>query len=132
VLPALARVGVEPESEALTLATELGLRVSEGPVTGVQVKSVLAGGAGAAAGLSAGDEILAVDGWRVRRLDDALAWIRTGAAFELLVVRQQRVRMLRVAERTADRRNGAASRGLKLATNPTAATLARRAAWLGK
>ena len=132
VLPALARVGVEPETEPLTLATELGLRVSEGPVTGIQVKSVLAGGAGAAAGLSAGDEILAVDGWRVRRLDDALSWVRTGAAFELLVVRQQRVRTLRVAERAADRRNDAASRGLKLAANPTAATLARRAAWLGK
>ncbi|MBW8778106.1 MAG: M61 family metallopeptidase [Burkholderiales bacterium] len=132
VLPALARVGVEPESEALTLATELGLRVSEGPVTGIQVKAVLAGGAGAAAGLSAGDEILAVDGWRVRRLDDALAWIRTGAAFELLVVRQQRVRGLRVAERAADRRADAASRGLKLAANPNAATLARRASWLGQ
>jgi len=132
VLPALARVGVEPENEALTLATELGLRVSEGPVTGIQVKSVLAGGAGAAAGLSAGDEILAVDGWRVRRLDDALAWIRTGAAFELLVVRQQRVRTLRVAERAADRRADAASRGLKLAANPNAATLARRGAWLGR
>jgi len=132
VLPALARVGVEPESEALALATELGLRVSEGPVTGIQVKSVLAGGVGAAAGLSAGDEILAVDGWRVRRLDDALAWIRTGAAFELLVVRQQRVRTLRVAERSADLRNDAAPRSLKLAANPTAATLARRASWLGR
>jgi len=132
VLPALARVGVEPESEALALPTELGLRLSEGPVTGIQVKSVLAGGAGAAAGLSAGDEILAVDGWRVRRLDDALSWIRTGAAFELLVVRQQRVRTLRVAERAGDRRAEAASRSLKLAANPTAATLARRANWLGR
>ena len=132
VLPALARVGVEPENEALTLATELGLRLAEGPVTGIQVKSVLAGGAGAAAGLSAGDEILAVDGWRVRRLDDALSWIRTGVAFELLVVRQQRVRTLRVGERAADRRADAASRGLKLAANPNAATLARRTSWLGK
>ena len=132
VLTALARVGVEPDVEPLTLATELGLRVSDGPITGVQVKSVLAGGAGAAAGLSAGDEILAVDGWRVRRLDDALAWIRTGAALELLVVRQQRVRTLEVAERGADQRGAAASRGLKLAANPNAATLARRTAWLGK
>ena len=93
---------------------------------------MLAGGAGATAGLSAGDEILAVDGWRVRRLDDALAWIRTGAAFELLVVRQQRVRTLRVAERDTGHRDEAASRSLKLAANPTAATLARRTAWLGR
>ena len=132
VVAALARVGVEPELEALNLATELGVRLSEGPVTGVQVKAVLAGGAGAAAGLSAGDEILAVDGWRVRRLDEAQAWIRTGAAFELLVVRQQRVRTLRVADRLSDRRSDAASRSLKLSATPNAATLARRNGWLGK
>ncbi len=132
VLTALARVGIEPEVEALNLATELGLRLSEGPVTGVQVKAVLAGGAGAAAELSAGDEILAVDGWRVRRLDDALAWIRTGAAFDLLVVRQQRVRTLRVADRLSDRRSDAASRSLRLSATPNAATLARRNGWLGK
>ena len=132
VVPALARVGVEPELEALDLATELGVRLSEGPVSGIQVKAVLAGGAGAAAGLSAGDEILAVDGWRVRRLDDALAWIRTGSGFELLVVRQQRVRTLRVADRLSDRRSEAASRGLKLSPSPNAATLARRNGWLGK
>ena len=132
VLGALGRVGVEVDVEASGLATELGLRLSEGPVTGIQVKAVLAGSAGAAAGLSAGDEILAVDGWRVRRLDDALAWIRTGAAFDLLVVRQQRVRTLRVAERNGDQRNDAAPRGLKLSASPNAATLARRNGWLGK
>jgi predicted metalloprotease with PDZ domain len=132
VLPALARVGVEPDVEALTLATELGVRLSEGPVTGSQVKVVLAGGAGAAAGLSAGDEILAVDGWRVRRLDDALAWIRTGAAFDLLVVRRQRVCTLRVAERGGEQRGEAASRGLKLSATPNAAARGRREAWLGK
>ena len=132
VLPALARVGVEPDVEALNLATELGLRLSEGPTTGIQVKVVLAGGAGAAAGLSAGDEILAVDGWRVRRLDDALSWIRTGAAFDLLVVRQQRVRTLRVADRSRDQRGDAAPRGLKLSASPNAATRARRDGWLGK
>ena len=132
VLAALARVGIEPEPENLTLATELGVRVSEGPITGVQVKAVLAGGVGSAAGLSAGDEILAVDGWRVRRLDEALAWIRTGAAFELLVVRQQRVRTLRVADRSAAQRGDAQSRGLRLSANPNAATLGRRNGWLGK
>jgi len=129
---ALARVGVEPDLEPLTLATELGIRVSEGPVTGVQVKAVLAGGVGAATGLSAGDEILAVDGWRVRRLDDALLWLRTGEPFELLVVRQQRVRTLTVPERSPEHRVGASSRGLKLGANPNAATLARRTGWLGK
>ena len=132
VLPALGRMGVELDVEALNLAAELGLRVSEGPITGVQVKSVLAGGVGAVAGLSAADEILAVDGWRVRRLDDALAWLHAGAAFDLLVVRQQRVLTLRVGERSADQRHDAAPRNLKLAAAPNAATRARRASWLGQ
>jgi predicted metalloprotease with PDZ domain len=132
VLPSLARVGVEPDVEALNLATELGLRLSEGPITGIQVKVVLAGGVGAAAGLSAGDEILAVDGWRVRRLDEALSWIRTGAAFDLLVVRQQRVRTLRVADRRSDQRTDATPRSLKLSASPNAAIRARRDGWLGK
>jgi predicted metalloprotease with PDZ domain len=131
VLPALAKVGVEPESEALNLATELGVRLSEGPVTGIQVRSVLAGGAAAAAGLSSGDEILAVDGWRVRRLDDAVAWLRTGAAFELLVVRQQRILTLRVAERSGAQRGDSASRTLKLSATPNALTRKRRTGWIG-
>ena len=132
VLPALAKTGVELDQEPLTLAAELGLRLAEGPVTGIQVKSVLAGGAAAAAGVSAGDEILAVDGWRVRRLDDAQGWLRAGAGFELLVVRQQRVLTLRVAERAADARADATPRSLKLAAAPAAAVRARRVAWIGQ
>jgi predicted metalloprotease with PDZ domain len=132
VLPALAKAGVELEHEPLALAAELGLRLAEGPVTGVQVKSVLAGGAAAAAGVSAGDEILAVDGWRVRRLDDAQGWLRAGAGFELLVVRQQRVLTLRVPERTADARADATPRSLKLAAAPAAPVRARRVAWIGQ
>jgi predicted metalloprotease with PDZ domain len=41
--------------------------------------------------VSAGDELLAVDRWRVRRLDDAQQWLTVGAPFELLLVRGQRV-----------------------------------------
>jgi predicted metalloprotease with PDZ domain len=132
VLPALAKMGVELEHEPLTLAAELGLRLAEGPVTGIQVKSVLAGGAAAAAGVSAGDEILAVDGWRVRRLDDAQGWLRAGAALELLVVRQQRVLTLRVPERAADARLDATPRSLKLVAAPPAPVRARRVAWIGQ
>jgi predicted metalloprotease with PDZ domain len=132
LLPALAKFGVEPESEALNLATELGIKVAEGPITGVQVKSVLAGGPAAAAGLSAGDELLAVDGWRVRRLDETTGWLRTGDACELLVVRRQRVRTLKVAARDAAQRAQATPTGLKLAAAPNAQARARRAGWLGQ
>ncbi|WP_137733776.1 M61 family metallopeptidase, partial [Pseudaquabacterium pictum] len=57
----LTAIGVHSQPERAGLAASLGLRLSEGPVSGVQVKSVLAGGAAVAAGLSAGDELLAID-----------------------------------------------------------------------
>jgi predicted metalloprotease with PDZ domain len=41
---------------------------------------VLRGSAAEAAGLCAGDELLAVQGWRVRRLDDAVQWLAQAAA----------------------------------------------------
>jgi predicted metalloprotease with PDZ domain len=80
----------------------------------VQVKAVLAGGPGAAAGVSAGDELLAVDGWRIRRLDDALAWLRPGAPFDLLLVRDQRVQTRCACSRNPTdrwRHGGAAASG---------------------
>jgi predicted metalloprotease with PDZ domain len=132
LLPELGRLGVEPEADTLSLATELGLRASEGPITGVVVKTVLAGGVAAAAGVSSGDEILAIDGWRIRRLDDAQGWLRTGDACELLVVRRQRMLTLRVPARDAGHRSAASPIGLKLAAAPNAQTRARRAAWLGQ
>lgn len=92
----LADLGIQWRTERTGLAASLGLRLSEGAVSGVQVKTVLAGGAAAAAGVSAGDELLAVDGWRIRRLDDALGWIEPAQGFALLLVRDQRVITLTV------------------------------------
>ena len=83
--------GVQLRTERAGFAASLGLRLAEGPVSGVQVRAVMTGSAGAAAGLAAGDELLAVDGWRIRRLDDALAWVAPAQPFELLLVRDQRV-----------------------------------------
>ena len=68
----------------------------------------------------------------MRRLDDAISWLRPGAAFEMLIVRQQRILTLRVPERAAVARTDAAPRSLKLAAAPNAATHKRRVAWLGQ
>jgi predicted metalloprotease with PDZ domain len=124
----LRSVGVSQRSEKAGFAASLGLRLSEGVVSGVQVKSVLAGGAAAAAGLSAGDELLAVDGWRLRRFDDALGWIDRAAPFELLIVRDQRVQSLRIAPEAAGAHGQSLT--LHLDDKPPPATLARRRAWL--
>jgi predicted metalloprotease with PDZ domain len=98
--PLLSAFGLTLRHEALGLGAALGMRLSEGPVTGVQVRQVLRGSAAERAGISAGDELLAVDGWRVRRFDDAAQWLAPGAAFELLLVRDQRVLRLQVTPDT--------------------------------
>jgi predicted metalloprotease with PDZ domain len=125
----LDSMGVAVRPERAGFAASLGLRLSEGPVSGVQVKSVLAGGAAAAAGVSAGDELLAIDGWRIRRLDDALAWLQPGTPFSLLLVRDQRVLTLNLRPQP----DGplATNLALQLLDNPPKAAAARRRDWLG-
>src|SRR5204863_83534 len=43
------------------------------------------------AGVSTGDELLAVDGWRIRRIDEAQRFLKPGTPSTLLVSRDQRV-----------------------------------------
>jgi predicted metalloprotease with PDZ domain len=125
---ALAAFGVTLRAELPTLAARLGLRVSEGPLSGVQVRQVLRGSAAEAAGLAAGDELLAADGWRLRRLDEALQWVTPGQPFELLLARDQRVLSLPVALPAE-----AAAPAVSLVADEGADVnaLARRRAWLG-
>jgi predicted metalloprotease with PDZ domain len=88
---------------------------------------VLRGSASEQAGVSAGDELLAVDGWRLRRLDDARSWLKAGKPFELTLVRDQRLRSLRVQPP----KTSAGSVTLKPAESATPAARALRQAWLG-
>ena len=124
----LGAFGVAVTDEPATLAARLGLRLSEGPVSGVQVRSVLRGGAAEAAGVQAGDELLAADGWRLRRLEDAVAWLPTEGAFDLLLVRDQRVHTRRVALPVRP-----AAPVVRLAADARASATAQalRQAWLG-
>jgi predicted metalloprotease with PDZ domain len=124
----LAALGVQAQAERAGLAAALGLRLSEGPVSGVQVKSVLAGSAAAAAGLSAGDELLAIDGWRIRRLDDAQAWIQREQPITVLLVRDQRVLTRVVQPQPASPL--ASTLALQLQDKLPRAVAARRRAWL--
>jgi predicted metalloprotease with PDZ domain len=121
--PLLEAAGVAWQVKPATLAHALGLRLSEGPVGGVHVKTVLRGSAAESAGLSAGDELLAADGWRIRRLDDARQWLAPGAAFDLLLAREQRVLTCRVQPA------GDAAPTITLALAGSAGAL--RTGWLG-
>jgi predicted metalloprotease with PDZ domain len=75
-----------------SVAQRLGLRAREAALTGIQVSHVLSGGAAEAGGLNARDEILGCNGWRLRRLDDALGLLAAGEKrLRLLVSRDQRL-----------------------------------------
>jgi predicted metalloprotease with PDZ domain len=131
-LPALLkRAGVKWQRQPATLAERWGLRVSESALTGVKVTAVLRGGAAERAGLAAGDELLAVQGWRLRRLEDAAAQLPKASAAQLLVSRDQRVLTLALAE-PVSRDRDAAQGTVQLAVDESAGAAARalRKAWL--
>ncbi len=89
-------VNITPEpATALPLAQRLGLRVSESTGSLI-IKTILRGGLAEKAGLVAGDECLAVDDWRIHKLDDLL--MLAGQAQHAAVITVSRdKRLLRIA-----------------------------------
>ena len=70
--------------------------------------------------------MLAVDGWRIRRLDEAQQWIEPRAAFDLLLSRDQRLVTLRLQPE----RSVPTTLALSLAGAPAKAAAALRRAWI--
>ena len=93
----LASVSVDWQTSTAPLAQRLGLRVNEGALSGVSVTHVLRGSAAERAGFAPGDELLAVAGWRLRRLDEVQRVLVPGRAAPWLVARDQRVHSLMLA-----------------------------------
>jgi len=87
----LERFAIEVEPQPATLAQRLGVRVNESALTGIKLTHVLRDGAAERAGLAPGDELIAVGGWRVRRLDDALRVLATEGETPIVVGRDQRL-----------------------------------------
>lgn len=129
LLELLKRFGVQWQATPATLAQRLGVRVSESALTGIKVTQVLRGGAAERAGVSAGDEVLALGDWRLRRLDDALRVLTPGQPQVLLVSRDQRLQRLTLDVPAVADAVGAVT----LAPEAQAArtVLALRSAWLG-
>ena len=125
---ALLAAGVAWTEETPPLAARLGLRLAEAPLSGVQVRHVLRGGAAERAGVAPGDELLAVDGWRIRRLEEARAWWSPQQPCELLLVRDGRVHTLRLR---VDGPLQPAVVSLAPAAAPSSEALALRRGWLG-
>ena len=97
----LKRHGVAVLEEPAQLAQVLGLRVQENG--GIQVKTVLRGGAAESAGFAAGDEWLGLtpltggrkktpaDGWRLGKLDEVLLYAGPHKTVEALVARDKQL-----------------------------------------
>jgi predicted metalloprotease with PDZ domain len=123
----LDAAGVALTAEKAGYAAALGLRLAES-ANAVQVKQVQSASVAMRAGVAAGDELLAVDGWRIRRLDEAQQWLEPGRDFELLLARDQR--LLRVTLQPG-RAASATQAVLGLSSQPAARVLALRKAWIG-
>ena len=95
----LSRFGIAWQHQPIKLDQKWGIKVSESALTGIKVTHVLRGSVAEATGFAAGDELLAVDGWRLRRLDEAqrLVGCSPQADVDVLVSRDQRILNLSLA-----------------------------------
>ena len=89
---------------------------------------MLRGGAGERLGLSAGDELLGVGDWRLRRLDDAQRLLLDSGTVPLFVARDQRIVTLAI-EATALPGNEAGALQLRRAESANAEARALGEAW---
>lgn len=121
----LDALGVTWRRDKPLLTQRLGARLQES-AGGLKVQSVVGGGLAERAGLAAGDEILALDDWRVVKPEDLPLY----GAFErpraLLVARDRR--LMRLTLPASGEVEGAVS--LALADRPAAGVRRRRQAWL--
>ncbi len=119
------RVEARPTSDPLHFA-RLGCRVD--PADG-RIRVAFDGGSAQRAGLSAGDQIVAVDGLRAgnNRLDALLARIPPGTTVEILAFRRDQ--LLRFPARIAT--HAPVSWKLSLDPRPTAPARRLRAGWIG-
>jgi predicted metalloprotease with PDZ domain len=85
----------EPGS-SLPMAQRIGLRVNESS-SSLTIKTVLRGGLAESAGLAAGDEWLAVDDWRIHKLDDIALLCGNKAHTTVTVSRDKRILRLKLA-----------------------------------
>jgi predicted metalloprotease with PDZ domain len=112
------------------LAEALGLRTTLTACGTVQVSAVLRDSAAERAGLSPGDEIIAVQGWRVSSLEEAASWVRDDDDCELLVARDRKI----IAAMARMPTTGSLPQRPILALRADAPdhALARRRQWLGR
>jgi predicted metalloprotease with PDZ domain len=119
--PALELYGLRFPEPELDPSPWLGVGLSGGAISWVERGSPAWG-----AGLAVGDELIAIDGRRVRGLDASLERHKAGQEVTVLVARRQRIEERRVTLGSAR-----PSYALTSVDKPTRAQKRARAAWLG-
>jgi predicted metalloprotease with PDZ domain len=130
----LARHGVGYIQKMGNLTQQLGARVQETP-QGLKVQAVMHGSPAERGGLCAGDELIAINQWRLRRTDDiTLCWVE-GKPQQFTICRDQRIETLTIKSLEGDTTwcNHIATLALMDNAQPafTDGVKARRQAWLG-
>jgi predicted metalloprotease with PDZ domain len=127
----LKAFGVEWTAKPPSITQQWGVRATE-KAQALVVSAVMRGSPAELAGLSAGDELLALNQWRVRKPDDLKQWLQPGQPQQLLVNRDQRLFTTTLPETVADVHGWGQSVVLSLppAERLDSATQGRRAAWL--
>ncbi|TBO32520.1 M61 family peptidase [Aquabacterium lacunae] len=131
-LPALLKAfGVDWTAKPPSLTQQWGLRTTD-KAGALVVGAVMRGSPAERAGLSAGDELLALNQWRVRKPDDLKQWLQPGQPQQLLVNRDQRLFTATLPEAVPEVQGWGQSVVLSLPPEDRldGATLGRRAAWL--
>ncbi len=82
-------LGLTWQAQPPSMAQRWGIKVSESALTGIKVSHVLRGGLGEQMGMCPGDELLGLNQWRLRRLDDVSRLLIPDQLATLLVCRDQ-------------------------------------------
>ncbi|RZI84705.1 MAG: peptidase M61 [Rubrivivax sp.] len=129
----LTASGITWVSKPAALNQRLGLRLGESN-GGLKVQAVMRHSLAEAAGLSTGDELIALNDWRLRKSDDLAVWHDEQRAQALLVCRDQAMLTLTLPALATlgERAPGASGEvvGLSLADKLDEQTARRRQAWL--
>ena len=91
----LSRFGIEWTNKPPSVTQQWGLRAQE-RVDGLRVQAVMRCSPAEDAGLSAGDELLALNGWRLKKAEDLQNWRTAKGPQTLLICRDQRLQEVRL------------------------------------
>ena len=91
----LRKAGVAIKRKPVTIAQKLGVVIQK-TASGIVLKTVLKGSVAEAAGMAAGDEVVAVNGWRLSEMVHWNIYAREGEVAEVLIARDAKIMPLQL------------------------------------